>query len=312
MGRKKRHAGLLAIDPSWKGMAVAAFVPVHGIEFTECVDIRGDCRRFDMPQNTIRLVSKYFRDLFERYPQLRCCSRVIVENQFKTKMRNLVWITVSCVKTLLHGPDVTVEYVPILKLKQHFDLELQHNYRKNKKLAVEFVAANERSLLCGQYHEQNDNRADAILLLNYSQQENDLEMASWGECEHCGNELRALKCNRGTNEGKWFVNCPNGKKAEGDRKANKCNGVFSWLKQNEDGEWVMAPKENKWQAEKGPEPGKKRPPARQEEPPSKKSKHTLDDLYVAFQNLSDLIAEQNKRLDALECKVPQTPEIEFE
>lgn len=255
MGKKKQHAGILAIDPSWKGMAIAAYIPVHGISFTECDDIRGNSKSFDTPANTIKSVTAWARDLFDKWPQLACCTRIVIENQFKTKMRNLEYITVSAIKMLMHRSDITVEYVPILKLKKHFDLELQHNHRKNKNLAVAFVQENERELLCGSLHDDDDNKADAILLLNYSVQTQKLEMAEYGECDHCGNELVARECKQGANEGKWFVNCSNGKKAEGKRPANKCNSVFNWLEERDDGTWAVVPKENKWGPKKPPGPG---------------------------------------------------------
>lgn len=254
MGKKKQHAGILAIDPSWKGMAVAAYIPVHGISFTKCMDIRGSSKRFDTPQNTIRLVTEWARELFEKKPELRCCSRIVIENQFKTKMRNLEYIVTTAVKMQMHDPNVTVEYVPILKLKKHFGLELQHNYRKNKNLAVEYVTENERELLCGSLHDGDDNKADAILLLNYSVQTQNLDMAEYGKCTFCETPLVTRQCKNGANEGKWFVNCKNGQKDVGDGTANKCNGVFNWLAERDDGTWAVVPKENKWGPKTPPGP----------------------------------------------------------
>lgn len=228
-GQKKKHAGVLAIDPSWKGLAVAAYVPVHGLAFTKCADIRNGSKCFDTPPNTIRSVTEYFRDLFQRYPQLRCCTRLVIENQFKTKMRNLEWIVISCVKTLLHDPCVTVEYVSILKLKEHFALALQHNYQKNKNLAVSYVEANERQLLCGAFHKNNDNRADAILLLNFSVQTHKLEFMSYGECKVCGNELVQKESQSEANPGRQFITCPNGRGKKDGQPGNKCNNSFQWL-----------------------------------------------------------------------------------
>lgn len=235
-GRKKQHTGLLAVDPSWKGMGVAAYVPVHDWSFVTCADIRNGRKGFDLPQMSIKLVTRYFKQLFEEEPHLRCCSRIVIENQFKTKMRYLSFITATCLQTLM--PHATVEFVSILKLKKHFQLECTGSHYQNKKAAVTYVSSKERELINGSMHGLNDNICDAILLLNYSIESNKLCLMNHGNCNVCDNPLVERTCQNGDNAGRMFVNCPNGKRADGDQPANKCNRTFHWL--DEDGKIIKS------------------------------------------------------------------------
>ena len=227
-GRKKQHAGLLAVDPSWKGMGIAARVAVHDYSFTETSDITGGIKKFDLPQTTVRLVSQYFHDLFAREPKLKCCSRIVLENQFKTKMKNLEWITAACLSA--HMPHATIEYVSALSVKRHFGLELQESHYWNKQLAVEFVSQNIEILLGAEnlrngqnLKDLSDNIADALLLLNYSVQHNKLELMDYGKCKVCDNKMEEKVSQSEANPGRAFITCPNG------QKGNKCNNSFSWL-----------------------------------------------------------------------------------
>lgn len=289
MPPKKKHGGVLAVDPSWKGMAVAAYVPVHRYEFACCMDIRSGLKHFDIPQTTIKLVTKAFKRLFDEEPELRCCTRIVIENQFKTKMRYLQYITATCLQTLM--PHATVEHVSILKLKRHFGLECNGHYQ-NKKDAVSFVRLKERELLVGQLHDLNDNRADAILLLNYSVQENKLEFMTYGECPTCGNELIRRVCGQGNNSGKAFVNCPNGRRAEGDRAANKCNSTFFWLDENDK---IVPP---------APRTGQKRRNVPSvEEQAAKKQK--LDDLEELVKQNAEDIAKLHAQLHLMEVHMAE-------
>lgn len=303
MGKKKQHAGVLAIDPSWKGLGVAAYVPAHDFEFACCLDIRDDCKRFDLPQNTIRLVCQALRELFDQHPQLKCCTRIVIENQFKTKMRNLQYIVATCVKTMMHNADVTVEHVSILKLKEHFSLECTGSHYQNKKMAVEYVTSNERELLIGHLHDKNDNICDAILLLNYSVQINKLEFMSYGNCSVCDNPLEVKVSQSAANPGREFVACPNGRGAKDGQPANKCNYSFNWI--GADGK--LEPKKR---------PVKRAPVPVTEEGPAAKKQAVFDDrqlkqdvmmleervrkLEESFEDHETLFRDVFSRLDAIE------------
>lgn len=228
--RRKQHAGILAVDPSWRGMGVAARVAVHGFSFSESSDITCGVKRFDLPQTTVRLVCDYFSELFAREPHLKCCSRIVLENQFKTKMKNLQYITAACLAA--HMPHAKIEYVSALSAKRHFGLELQKSHYGNKKVAVEFVQANVKNLIGAENGGEsllNDNVADALLLLNYSLQHNRLRLMDYGNCKTCGNPLEEKVSQSQANPGRAFISCPNGKGAKDGQPANKCNNSFSWL-----------------------------------------------------------------------------------
>lgn len=299
MGKKLKHAGVLAVDPSWKGLALACYLPVHNYEFACCLDIRGGLKRFDLPQNTITLVCRALHELFEQEPLLRCCTLIVMENQFKTKMRNLEWIVTAALKMMMHDHECKVEYVSILKLKKHFSLECTGSHYQNKKGAVKYVSEHERELLIGPLHDLNDNRCDAILLLNYSAQQNKLEFMSYGLCKTCDNELVLKESQSAANPGRPFVTCPNGRGKTDDQPANKCNNSFNW--------WdpvtgKPVPKESKW----GSSAGQKRAPIRstssdvKSEPPVKKvavtDQRDLMMLEEQVRKLRECMAEQ---IDAL-------------
>lgn len=286
-GRKKKHTGLLAVDPSWKGMAVAASVPVHDWTFVDCSDIRSGVKRFDLPQMTVKLVTQHFQRLFEKEPFLRCCSRIIVENQFKTKMRYLLYITATCLQTLM--PHATIEFVSILKLKRHFQLENTGSHYQNKKGAVAYVRSKERELVNGHLHGLNDNICDAILLLNFSIESNDLCLMSYGNCPVCENALVERTCQNGANAGRKFVNCPNGKRADGDQPANKCNRTFHWL--DEDGKIIVGQKRS-FTPSNDPDVAAKR----------QKLEDGLSKLQSQIQFMESQIAELESRIQELESR----------
>lgn len=247
--RKKQHEGILAIDPSWRGMGIASRVAVHDFSFTESADITGGVKRFDMPQTTVRLVSEYFRELFHREPRLRCCSRVVLENQFKTKMKNLLWIVAACVSA--HMPHATLEFVSALGVKRHFGLELQESHYWNKQLAVEFVGQNADRLIGAEnfrngrkLEDLSDGEADSLLLLNYSVEHNKLELMSYGKCKKCDADLEAKVSQSEKNPGRVFLRCPNGQGPRDGEPGNECNNSFSWL--GADGK----PEPKKWTGQK--------------------------------------------------------------
>lgn len=296
MPRKTQHAGVLAVDPSWKGMGIVAFVPVHDYEFACCLDIRSGIKRYDLPQNTINLVCGAIRDLFDENPQLFCCDRIVIENQFKTKMRNLQYIVSACLKAMLmtRRRNVTIEHVSIMKLKKHFSLECTGSHYQNKKMAVEYVTSNERALLIGHLHDKNDNICDAILLLNYSVQTNKLEFMSYGNCSICDNPLEVKVSQSAANPGREFVTCPNGRGAKDGQPANKCNNSFNWI--GADGKLET----------KKPFAGAKRAPVPVAAPPAKKMvpadltsfKHDLQMFEQKMRELAETGDEQVALLKA--------------
>ena len=222
--------GILAIDVSWKGMGCVAFAGEH-LLWSKCYDIRGTLKRFDLPLHTAQLVSNWVKnELIVDCPWLvDVVDMVIVENQFHLKMKYLQYMVTSSVLTAIYG--AKVKFISALTCKRSFNVPLQKSHNQNKKIMLKFVRENSHSLFAGCLHQNNDNIADAIILLNTfinSRKKSFLKpptMTTYENypqrCTVCDQDtiwLNTVK-KEGPNLGKQFTACK-----------NNCPGVFAWAK----------------------------------------------------------------------------------
>jgi hypothetical protein len=220
------YSGILALDVSWKGMGCAAYAG-DALVWAKCYDIRGNVKRFDMPIHTVTSVSKWVNEqLLVDCPWLvLMIDRVVIEAQFHKKMKYLQLITASAIMTVIKG--AKMHFISALCCKRRFNVPLQKSHNENKKVMLKYVKDNSEKLLVGTLHQDNDNLADAIILLNTfhsSRKKNNFAIMSDyqipGECPSCNQGtvyVNTVK-KEGKNQGRQFSSC-----------RNNCEGVFKWL-----------------------------------------------------------------------------------
>lgn len=172
MGKKKQlPTGFLAIDPSWRGCGYAAYFPEEDLIKVGCVDLvdRFTNRKklYDTPESSRDLVFCFLTWLLEEElgPELRLkIGAVVLERQFKTKMQNLYKCFDNQIRALL-GIKTKIIGIAAWNTKQHFGTATG-TYTGNKREAISFLERNPE-LIGAELHDKNDNKADAIILLNH-------------------------------------------------------------------------------------------------------------------------------------------------
>lgn len=209
--------GILAVDPSWRGMAFALYCGPNVMR-SGVMDIAGDTKRFDVPVKTAALVSEWVHEHLVPsvgvYGDLFDC--IVMENQFHVKMKYLQFIVAGAL--LAMWPHCKLYFVSALTCKRHFGLDyVNKSHNQNKKIALKYVQDHATTLLSGTLHRDNDNCADAILLLNYRDQLIQRKYypmstnAPPRTCPKC--TRRSVFCNTtkkpGPNVGRNFLSCIN-------------------------------------------------------------------------------------------------------
>jgi hypothetical protein len=226
---KKEYSGICAIDPSWKGFAIALYIPVLGIETTFCYSLTDGSKSFKTPRKTMENVLLTLKDFFALVgPVLDMCDYFVVENQFKRNMQNLQYFTMCHLMSMV--PNATITSMSALKVKRVFGIELQESHYLNKQKAVEYVESNQNALFCGKSGYKCDNRCDAILLLNAYLRDKRMNKTTYVQgtsntnCSNCGTAFVVRAAGpTAKNPGRRFQTCPN------SNRDNICNKQFTWM-----------------------------------------------------------------------------------
>lgn len=207
--------GILAVDPSWRGLGWVLYCGEQ-VKFSGVSDIKiGTSKSFMKPLSTIGLVRTWLIDTLmpqigHLAPLFDC---IVIENQFRTNMKYLQYILVTALATAF--PACTVHFVSALSCKRKYGIEYGKSHNQNKKNALKYVQDNAESLLAGSLHRDNDNIADAILLLNYRDSTIKTKHYSMPQrpesCPKCHQETVWLNTTKkpGPNLGREFYSCSN-------------------------------------------------------------------------------------------------------
>lgn len=216
----------MTIDPSWNGFALAVFIPVLELEKTKLYSLNDGSKGYMKPKKTIDTLHLLFCHMIYKNPEFKLCDHVIIEGQFKTNMKNLQWITMTFVRSFF--PEARIECMSALKAKRIMGIELQESHWLNKKEAVNFIVTNQ-NLICAKHHYLNDNRADAIILLNAYLKNTKMSKRPWEKsqtsdlCNNCGQSLAMNTAGPNSqNPGRKFLSCSN-------RYDPACKKNFRWL-----------------------------------------------------------------------------------
>ena len=161
------HSGILACDPSFKGMAWTLYVPVTGYFATKVYDIRQGLKGYDRLPIILRLVREHLNELFvdligEWMPYI---SAFVIESQWKTKLTRLQTTVMSMVTDRLAESLKKIVTVPAYSWRELYGLE-GSTYVKRKKISVEFLAKSPKFLAWAPGL-KDDNACESIILLNY-------------------------------------------------------------------------------------------------------------------------------------------------
>lgn len=221
------YDGIIAIDPSWNGFALAAFIPELGLEVTELYTLNDGTKNYTKPKKTIDSLFLVLADLVWRMPWLKLCDKIVVEGQFKSNMKTLQWITIAMLRVF--WPDAKIDTLSALRAKRILGIELKESHWSNKKEAVKFVESNQ-NILCAKLHDLNDNKADAIILLNAYLEDKPMSKRPWttmqteDNCQNCGQALVKKTAGQASKSpGREYMACTN------NLNDAQCKKSFKWL-----------------------------------------------------------------------------------
>lgn len=99
MGRKREYDSVIAVDPSWRGTGIVVHRPRDNMTMTFRVDLlsidmiidgrKGNHKKFDTPEQSRDLVYKLMCYLIKNVPEFTSVDLVVIEGQFKPKMKHL-------------------------------------------------------------------------------------------------------------------------------------------------------------------------------------------------------------------------------
>ena len=177
MGRKREYDSVIAVDPSWRGTGIVVHRPSEDLTMTFRMDLlsidmtidgrQGNHKKFDTPDQSRDLVYKLMCYLMKNVPDFTSIDLVVIEGQFKPKMKVLLQCFSNQFRCFL-GPKAKIIIQSAVSTKNHYKLATK-NYYQNKKRAVEFVQQKRKELIG--YVEGRDlshDECDAIILLNHT------------------------------------------------------------------------------------------------------------------------------------------------
>ena len=220
------HAGILACDPSFKGMAWAAWSPGLSWKMARCYDIRESRKIYDTPEMICDLVYRHLQKLIDDFPLVLEMDVLVIEGQFKRKMQRLRESVCNQMRMLI-GPDLKIIVVTAISWRKHFSVVMP-TYTQNKAESVRYLKNNPQ-LKLSRLWSNNDNICEAILLLNYALERKALRMASnrtkistgsnKPNCISCGSPPTLAVSNSEKNPDRTYWKCTNG---ECDKKGFMC------------------------------------------------------------------------------------------
>jgi hypothetical protein len=184
MTKKKQHGAILSCDPSFRNCAFVLYYPGENIELGETYDLTQDFKRYDGFPKIVVLIHDLLAQLWKDFdPYLCACTVFVVETQFHKSMERLV----NCLTAAFYEKfrESFPEVSPPLKMigssakywRKHYGI-MSGNYRQRKQSSVNYVNSRRPQLICGNLGTNDDNRCEAILILNYAVEQHGLEFSS--------------------------------------------------------------------------------------------------------------------------------------
>lgn len=214
--------GILACDPSWRGMAFTIYIP--SLNYSNCYlfDLKdySDSERFKQPKLTIEALVKVVGRLRSRECRLSLVDKVIIENQYKQNMKTLSLLLSAVIQSKVRG--CKVEYLSALTCKRNYGICLESTHNKNKQRMFEYVTGHKDELI-GAPFVTDHNTADSCIILNTWLAQRNRKLNTCLDdyctmsksplliCPKCNDATGALKqCGENAkpeNRGKWFLTC---------------------------------------------------------------------------------------------------------
>lgn len=255
MAPRIKIRGILACDPSWRGLAFIVCVPSLGYNRSYLYDLKefDKSKKYKHPVRTTNIIQKVYDDLFQKEPNMPLVDKIIMESQHKPNMQVLHWLLVGSILPRLGK--VSTEYISPLSWKAHFGIQLTGTHGGNKAAAVGFVE-NSKNRLVAADTVSDHNTADACLLLNsylettkntiykdindWSEMANLVQVSAAGEpgtklvCPKCKNKTGVVrKCmdESKKNFGKHFLTCWHtfNKGTEGEKKCGNFKALSTYV-----------------------------------------------------------------------------------
>jgi len=158
--------GVLACDPSWRGLAFTIHVPSFNYNDSLVMDLSvliDNKKTLTQTTTYIPLVVTAISELIKKRPLVRICDKFIIESQFKENMKTLSNVIVSVLLTRL--PHMNVEKLSSLTCKRTFSVDYGEGHYSNKQKMLEYVSNNKDKLIAGDTVKDH-NTADSIIILN--------------------------------------------------------------------------------------------------------------------------------------------------
>lgn len=210
-----KYQGILTVDCSWCGMGCVAYIQQE-ITWAKRYDIRYGQKGYQKPLQTIKNIRRWMMtELCHDVPMPELIDVIVIENQFHTKMKYLQYSVASALSTWLHTD--RVYFVSALECKRFFNLPVHQSHASNKREMLKYVVQKQNHLICGSLHNQDDNLADSIAILNTFLSKRkltkDMSLNPNGpaQCPECNqntlwiNEVKK----EGINKGKLYQKCSN-------------------------------------------------------------------------------------------------------
>lgn len=304
MSPKKTYDGVIAIDPSFKGMAYTIYIPSLKYKRSLVYDIRGGYKTYDRSVITIRLVTEHIKVLVQDVGVdiLELIDVLVIENQFKPKLERLQ----RAIMNQLIGsfPAISKVVETSAFTWRHF-FGLSHpEYRERKKLSVACVKNNPQ-LKCSENWTKDDNICESILLLNHCLSVKRPQLSKFVEvimdpatshinCTTCNRPLYRRESSSQKNPGRIYLACGNRQCAD----KNAFVGFEDVVLKDEDVQEIPPPTPQRKYPNKrpGPSAGYNKSPGGNKYPPSKQS------VSPAARQVQEPEATQHEKL-TLKCLI---------
>ena len=264
------HTGILACDPSFKGMAWTFYSPMTGFKFTRVYDIRDNKKGYTKKLMMVRLVREHMDQLWEDLGHwTEDITAFIIESQWTSKLMKLELIVDTIIEDRLAGSLKKKVCVPAYSWRDLYGLG-DPDYKTRKQISVDFLAKSPKFLAWVEGI-KDDNAAESIILLNYLVDKYNLRledskpketMETPKTCPDCQAFciLRISQSEKNPNRQYWI--CPN--------KAECGKGFVCWI-----GEENKPMQKAAYKSKGGQAIGQKRPlpaPVPASQPPTKTQK----------------------------------------
>ena len=311
MPPKKIHCGIMACDPSFKASGWAFYSDGLSWQATNCYDMRKGLRVYDTADKIRDLTHGHLTRMLEDFPLARELDVLVIEGQFKRKMQRLQESICNQMRALI-GPELKIIVVPAYAWRKYFDITMD-TYTQNKQASVVYLRDNPQ-LLCWKDGINNDNIAEAILLLNYAVQKHGLSLAMSQQrsnaknnqgppCQACGSDSVLAISTSEKNPNRVYHKCQN--------QSCEKKGFMCWQgEESKYGTWngkVGKAVVSLDHAVDAIAAGTKRKLSNATQPAAKKVAPTTKDLTylenmisVGFRTMLEKFVDATNRLDAIE------------